>query len=128
MKTSSIHQYSTCNDIHENNFSNIRCQIAKYDLLTSTEINDVKEKITSISGLYEDYFIHWFENNTVDWVFALNLTLSDAAPVSLALHNAAKNIGVEKMMAALSSGIMTSLAVMPFMKMKRDYTRKSQIH
>ncbi|WP_145487873.1 glycosyltransferase family protein [Yersinia aleksiciae] len=90
MKTSSIHQYSTCNDIHENNFSNIRYQIAKYDLLTNTEINDVKEKITSISGLYEDYFIHWFENNAVDWVFALNLTLSDAAPVSLALHNAAK--------------------------------------
>ncbi|CNH82773.1 glycosyltransferase family protein [Yersinia mollaretii] len=90
MKVSSIHQHSTCNDIYSDNFSSIRAQIAKYDSLTNTEVNDVRAEMVLISEVYEEYFFHWFENNTVDWVFCLNLTLSDAAPVSLALHNAAE--------------------------------------
>ncbi|CNE71966.1 Uncharacterised protein [Yersinia bercovieri] len=90
MKVSYIHQYSTCNNTYGDSFSHIRSKIAKYESLTTTEINDVKQEMASISEVYEDYFINWFENNAVDWVFCLNLTLSDAAPVSLALHNAAK--------------------------------------
>jgi hypothetical protein len=39
---------------------------------------------------YERYFTDWFEEQAVDWVVAINMMLSDATPVTLALHRAAQ--------------------------------------
>ncbi|CNH30325.1 Uncharacterised protein [Yersinia massiliensis] len=90
MKVSTIQRPSACNDIYADKLLNIRHQVAQYDSLTSTEVNEIEAEIASIADEYETYFIHWFEQNAIDWVFCLNLTLSDATPVTLALHRAAK--------------------------------------
>jgi glycosyltransferase involved in cell wall biosynthesis len=96
MKVSSIYQYSTCDEIFDTHFTSIRNKVAKYESLTDTEINNVKQEIISITEQYENYFLNWFEDNAVDWVFCLNLTLSDAVPVSMALHNAAEKYWDQK--------------------------------
>ncbi|WP_267248808.1 hypothetical protein [Yersinia sp. Marseille-Q5920] len=91
MKLSSFYQYSMCNEDFGSDLINIRKKVAKYEHLTEAEIIDVQKKINLISEYYKDYFINWLEDNSVDWVFCLNMTLSDAVPVNLAIHNAAKN-------------------------------------
>ncbi|CNH21926.1 Glycosyl transferases group 1 [Yersinia aldovae] len=75
---------------HENKLMDIKHKVAKYDSLSNSEIEDVKEDIIAVADFYESYFLNWFEENAIDWVFALNITISDAVPVSLALHRAAK--------------------------------------
>ncbi len=50
----------------------------------------LRERLEHLAGPYEQYFNSWFEENDIDWVFAVNMTLSDAVPVSLALHRAAE--------------------------------------
>lgn len=39
---------------------------------------------------YQSHFESWFEENDIDWVCAVNMTLSDAVPVTMALHRAAE--------------------------------------
>ncbi|KAH9222621.1 hypothetical protein DL95DRAFT_454625 [Leptodontidium sp. 2 PMI_412] len=39
---------------------------------------------------YQRHFESWFEENDIDWVCAVNMTLSDAVPVTMALHRAAE--------------------------------------
>ncbi|HEC1651063.1 TPA: hypothetical protein R1156_003008, partial [Yersinia enterocolitica] len=90
MKVSTIQRPSTCSDIYADKLLNIRHQVSQYDSLTDTEVNEIEAEIASIADEYETYFINWFEQNAIDWVFCLNLTLSDATPVTLALHRAAK--------------------------------------
>ncbi|SOD61362.1 Glycosyltransferase involved in cell wall bisynthesis [Streptomyces zhaozhouensis] len=46
-------------------------------------------RIEAVAEPYEAYFRDWFAEEDVDWVWALNMTLSDAVPVTLALHRAA---------------------------------------
>ncbi|MDT0268969.1 hypothetical protein RM844_22035 [Streptomyces sp. DSM 44915] len=46
-------------------------------------------RIAAVAEPYEAYFRGWFAAADVDWVWALNMTLSDAVPVTLALHRAA---------------------------------------
>jgi hypothetical protein len=47
-------------------------------------------RIEALAGPYEEYFSDWFERADIDWVVAANMTLSDATPVTLALHRAAR--------------------------------------
>ena len=47
-------------------------------------------RIEHLAAPYEEYFSDWFEHHGVDWVCAVNMTLSDAVPVTLALHRAAQ--------------------------------------
>ena len=96
MKVSSIHQYSISNEDYANDFTNIRNKIAKYDSLTHQEIINTQKDIDLISEQYQIYFTHWLKDNDVDWLFCLNMTLSDAAPVTLAIHNAAKQYWAER--------------------------------
>ncbi|MFW5389592.1 hypothetical protein V1952_22305, partial [Yersinia sp. 2542 StPb PI] len=81
---------------HGHCFTHIRKRVAKYKSLTGEEIKQINQDINSIAKIYEDYFLSWFEDNNVDWVFCLNITLSDAVPVSLALHNAARKYWAKK--------------------------------
>jgi hypothetical protein len=46
-------------------------------------------RIEALAGPYEEYFATWFERENIDWAVAANMTLSDAVPVTLALHRAA---------------------------------------
>ncbi|WP_174851184.1 glycosyltransferase family 4 protein [Yersinia artesiana] len=90
MKVSSIHQHSMCNEDYSNEFTNIRNKVAKYEQLTYKEIINIQKDISLISEQYQNYFINWLEDNDIDCLFCLNMTLSDAVPVTLAIHNAAK--------------------------------------
>jgi glycosyltransferase involved in cell wall biosynthesis len=45
-------------------------------------------KIDAITTPYEQYFERWLEENDIDWVCAINMTLSDSVSVSMALHRA----------------------------------------
>ncbi|MFA3777338.1 hypothetical protein [Yersinia sp. 1652 StPb PI] len=96
MRISSIHQKYSYDSDHGHCFTHIRKRVAKYKSLTGEEIKQINQDINSIAKIYEDYFLSWFEDNNVDWVFCLNITLSDAVPVSLALHNAARRYWAKK--------------------------------
>ncbi|MFV8799330.1 hypothetical protein ACNSO8_11965 [Yersinia sp. LJYL362] len=96
MKVSSIHQYSMCHEDYGSDFTNIRNKIAKYEKLTHHEIINIQKDISLISEQYQNYFINWLEDNNIDWLFCLNMTLSDAVPVTLAIHNAAKKYWAKK--------------------------------
>lgn len=96
MKVSSIGSAWQNDTEHENILMDIRHKVAKYESLNNSEIINVKKDIISIAELYEVYFLNWFEENAIDWVFALNITLSDAVPVSLALHHAANKFWANK--------------------------------
>ncbi len=47
-------------------------------------------RIEALAAPYEDYFDAWLDREDIDWVIAANMTLSDAVPVTVALHRAAR--------------------------------------
>ena len=96
MKVSSINQYEIRNEDFGNDFTKIRSKVAQYESLKESEIIELKKIILLISEYYQNYFLNWLEDNEVDWLFALNMTLSDAVPVNLAIHNVAKNYWKKK--------------------------------
>ncbi|MGW3953767.1 hypothetical protein ACWEKM_23270 [Streptomyces sp. NPDC004752] len=73
----------------EHALATIRSAVARADSLDDSETADLWRLVESIAKPYEDYFTEWFEEHDVDWVCAVNMTLSDAVPVTLALHRAA---------------------------------------
>jgi glycosyltransferase involved in cell wall biosynthesis len=50
---------------------------------------ELEEKIEKVALPYQKYFKQWFQENDVDWVCAINMTLSDSVSVTKALQNAA---------------------------------------
>ncbi|MGW3166853.1 hypothetical protein ACWC9Q_29135 [Streptomyces sp. NPDC001142] len=73
----------------ERALTRIRSSVARADSLGEAESADLWHLVESLAKPYEDYFTEWFEEHDVDWVCAVNMTLSDAVPVTLALHRAA---------------------------------------
>ncbi|MEU2728577.1 hypothetical protein ACIRA2_19210 [Streptomyces griseoviridis] len=73
----------------EAELARIRTAVARADSLDEVERAQLRHLIESLAKPYEDYFTAWFEEDEVDWVCAVNMTLSDAVPVTLALHRAA---------------------------------------
>ncbi|MER6945046.1 hypothetical protein ABT294_13570 [Nonomuraea sp. NPDC000554] len=67
----------------------IRNLVATAEKLSDEERAALRDRIEAVSGPYEDHFSRWFDEHDVDWVCAVNMTLSDAVPVTLALHRAA---------------------------------------
>ena len=67
----------------------IRREVAQPEQLSLEEREDLHRRIAEISSPYQRYFENWFENKDIDWVIAINMALSDAVPVTLALHRAA---------------------------------------
>lgn len=69
--------------------SEIRAAVATADRLDPTERRELGRRIDALAQPYEAYFDRWFAEQDVDWVVAVNMTLSDAAPVTTALHRVA---------------------------------------
>ncbi len=67
----------------------IRRDVAQPEDLSLEEREALHRRIETIMIKYQTHFEQWFEENDIDWVFAINMTLSDAVPVTIALHNAA---------------------------------------
>jgi hypothetical protein len=67
----------------------IRAAVAHAAELSAAERDGLRARIETLAGPYEEYFVEWFQREDVDWVFAVNMTLSDAVPVTLGLHRAA---------------------------------------
>jgi ectoine hydroxylase-related dioxygenase (phytanoyl-CoA dioxygenase family) len=51
---------------------------------------ELRSRCDALARPYERYFEEWFETHDVDWVCAINMTISDAVPVTSALHRAAR--------------------------------------
>ncbi|WP_326594904.1 hypothetical protein [Streptomyces sp. NBC_01803] len=73
----------------ERELSRIRADVARHDELTPVGRTSLEDRIEAVCEPYRRGFLGWLEKHRVDWVFALNMTLSDAVPVTLALHRAA---------------------------------------
>ena len=64
--------------------------MAQPALLDVEQRLDLFERINAIMIPYQSHFETWFEENDIDWVCAVNMTLSDTVPVTMALHRAAE--------------------------------------
>ena len=67
----------------------IRQGIARFESLAGDERAHLRHRIASLASIYEQHFAAWLQINRPDWVIAINMTLSDAVPATLALHRAA---------------------------------------
>ncbi|WP_432158512.1 hypothetical protein [Streptomyces sp. bgisy153] len=67
----------------------LRSDIERADELTAEQRTAVTERIEELAAPYEEYFLSWLEKERIDWMVGVNMTLSDATPVTLALHRAA---------------------------------------
>ncbi|EKD16000.1 group 1 glycosyl transferase [Drepanopeziza brunnea f. sp. 'multigermtubi' MB_m1] len=68
----------------------IRRAVALPDsLLSGPQREELRARIDAIAAPYQRHLERWFEENDIDWVVAVNMTLSDAVPVTTALHRAA---------------------------------------
>ncbi|KAK0128858.1 hypothetical protein ONS95_000806 [Cadophora gregata] len=72
------------------NLLRIRREVAQPGALVEEQRLDLLERINVIMVPYQTHFENWFEENDIDWVCAVNMTLSDAVPVTMALHRAAE--------------------------------------
>lgn len=68
----------------------IRVGVASFRSLDQSEREVLRTRITKLAALYEQHFTSWLDQSGIDWVVALNMTLSDAVPVTVALHAAAR--------------------------------------
>lgn len=66
----------------------IRRLVAIADTLDPEANRDLTRRVEQVAAPYERHFTAWLDDNDVDWVCAVNMTLSDAVPVTLALHRA----------------------------------------
>ena len=67
----------------------IRNAVARADELDASEQDLLRQRIDRLAAPYQDYFERWMSSADVDWICAVNMTLSDAVPVTTALHRAA---------------------------------------
>ncbi len=67
----------------------IRAAVADLEALGSAGRAALQSRIEPLAERYATYFTEWFDAEDIDWVCAVNMTLSDAVPVTLGLHRAA---------------------------------------
>jgi len=67
----------------------IRCDVARAATLSPDARRDLHQRVEVLAAAYDKHFSHWFAEYNVDWVCAINMTLSDAVPVTIGLHRAA---------------------------------------
>ncbi|GAA3601668.1 glycosyltransferase [Kineosporia mesophila] len=67
----------------------VRNAVAQADALDDAGREELRQRIDRLAAPYREYFGQWLREAQVDWVCAVNLTLSDAVPVTAALHQAA---------------------------------------
>ena len=68
----------------------IRDDVARLAELTPPEVAELRGRIEELAVPYERHFCEWLDTHDPDWLCAINMTLSDAVPVTLALHRAAR--------------------------------------
>lgn len=68
----------------------IRNAVAQPERLSPEEREALHQSIEAIAVPYQQHFEEWFEAEDIDWVCAINMTLSDSVSVTLALHRAAE--------------------------------------
>ncbi|GAB3058274.1 glycosyltransferase family protein [Micromonospora schwarzwaldensis] len=71
-------------------WQDLRRQVARATDLTAGERADLRSRIAAMTTGYRDYFLRWLAEYDVDWVVAVNMTLSDAVPVTAGLHAAVR--------------------------------------
>lgn len=71
-------------------WASMRRRIASLGSLSTHEAHLLRREIEHLTRDYESYFLGWLEENSIDWLLAINMTLSDAVPVTAALHRAAE--------------------------------------
>ncbi|MEV0693845.1 hypothetical protein [Streptomyces sp. NPDC050388] len=71
-------------------FLSVRDRVAEAHELGADESDLLRSDIDEIAQTYQPYFTAWLAEHRIDWVVAVNMTLSDAPGVTLALHRAAQ--------------------------------------
>lgn len=66
----------------------IREGMAQLPESSLSEENGLASCIADLTMVYYKHFTDWLKRSEVDWVIALNMTLSDAVPATAALHRA----------------------------------------
>ena len=66
----------------------IRRQIARYSSLHADEVDAAKDEISRLVPLFTRHFERWIAANSLDWIIAVNMTLSDAVPATRGLVEA----------------------------------------
>jgi hypothetical protein len=67
----------------------LRSSVARADELTESERADLHQRIEVRAAPYEAYFYDWLQREGINWMIGINMTLSDAVPVTLGMHRAA---------------------------------------
>ncbi|MBW4720412.1 hypothetical protein [Saccharothrix obliqua] len=66
----------------------IRSAVADADELTPEGVHALHARIEALAAPYAEHFTRWLDEADVDWVVAVNMTLSDAVPVTVGLRRA----------------------------------------
>lgn len=69
----------------------IRDAVAAYDSQDAAAHRELFARIAQLSDAYRAYFAEWLEDFKPDWIFGLNMTLSDAVPATAGLHAAVRD-------------------------------------
>jgi hypothetical protein len=67
-----------------------RDDVARLTELSPAEETELRALISELAVPYERHFDDWLDTHDPDWVCAINMTLSDAVPATLALHRATR--------------------------------------
>ncbi|WP_079132240.1 hypothetical protein [Streptomyces nanshensis] len=68
----------------------LRDGVAAYDSLGADARRELAARIETLTEPYRVYFAEWLAEHEPDWVFGLNMTLSDAVPATAGLHAAVR--------------------------------------
>jgi len=80
--------YSSTAELAEG-FGSVRDRVTDAHTLDTDQREALRHDIAEIARAYRPYFAGWLAEHGIDWVIAVNMTLSDAPGVTLALHQAA---------------------------------------
>ncbi|MFD7710179.1 hypothetical protein ACFV6E_08105 [Streptomyces sp. NPDC059785] len=69
----------------------VRTAVADGAVLGPADRARLHARIDRMAAPYQDRFSRWLRQNRIDWTVAVNMTLSDAVPVTKALHAAARD-------------------------------------
>ncbi|GAA0624578.1 glycosyltransferase [Kutzneria viridogrisea] len=68
----------------------VRDQVADPSRLDGGELQALRGRIEELAEVYREHFRTWLDDHEIDWVVAINMTLSDAVPVTAGLQAAVR--------------------------------------
>ncbi|WP_221354528.1 hypothetical protein [Streptomyces beigongshangae] len=71
-------------------WTSVRTSVADAAALDPAGRAHLHERIDRLAAPYRVHFADWMRRNRIDWTVAVNMTLSDAVPVTKALHAAGR--------------------------------------